>query len=748
MFSSRRVLSTMNMDTLWHIWIDTGGTFTDCLAVSPSGDFHRAKVLTSGALRGLVVRRLSATRLVVREQWGGPTGLIEGFRFRLAGQGEGGINIRTHDPASGVLELDTPLGKKAAPGQVFEVRSPEEAPILAARIVTATPSGQPLPPIRMRLATTRGTNALLERKGARTALFITRGFGDLLEIGTQQRPDLFALSVEKPRPLYDSVVEVDERLSADGSVLAALQLPLDAAPQGFRSAAVVLMHSYRNPEHERQLGAYLEQQGVGHVSRSSDVAPLIKLTERAETTVADAYLAPVVRAYLDRVSSSLRGGTLHVMTSAGGLIEADRFRAKDSLLSGPAGGVVGAAGAGMRAGFDKMITFDMGGTSTDVARFDGDYEYTFEHGVGDTRIMAPALAIQSVAAGGGSICWFDGYRIRVGPRSAGADPGPACYEAGGPLTLTDVNLLLGRLRSERFEIPVSSSPARIRFEELLDGMKRKGKSQVADRDSLLAGFLDVANERMADAIRSVSVRRGYDPADYALLAFGGAGGQHACAVASRLGIRTISVPKDASLLSAEGLGRAVIERFSERQVLEDLREVEPRLRRIIDDVSSEARNLIVAEGVASSEVVVRRRLAYLRFTGQESTLGVEFIDGANLRASFEQQYLLTFGHLPEGRAVELESVRVICSVRGEEGPAPSTIPAPRSNGNPRGLCDAFFGFGREQVPYYDRFNLGPGNDIAGPALVFESHGATVIEPGWVAAVDDAYSLVLRDERSS
>jgi 5-oxoprolinase (ATP-hydrolysing) len=445
----------------WRIWIDTGGTFTDCLALDPEGTLHRAKVLSTSALRGRIVERNGA-RVRVEAGWRVPVGFFRGFELRILGTDEARRVIGSHGD---ILELDGPLPDLK--GSAFELRSPEEPPVLAARLITGTPLDRELPEIAMRLATTRGTNALLERKGAATVLFITRGFADLLLIGTQQRPDLFALNIEKPRPLFAEVVEVPERLASDGSVL----VPLAAGSlrgeaerllaAGFESAAVALLHSYRNPRHEEALGEMLREAGFRHVSLSSRLAPLIKIVPRAETAVVDAYLSPILKGYLAGVGRALSQGSLHVMTSAGGLVRAGSFHAKDSLLSGPAGGVVGAALSGRRSGFSRVIAFDMGGTSTDVARYDGDFEYLFEHRVGDAHLVAPALAVESVAAGGGSICAFDGAELHVGPESAGAWPGPACYGAGGPLTLTDVNLLLGRLDPSRFEIPLDFEAAEL-----------------------------------------------------------------------------------------------------------------------------------------------------------------------------------------------------------------------------------------------------------------------------------------------
>jgi 5-oxoprolinase (ATP-hydrolysing) len=460
----------------WKVWIDTGGTFTDALAVDPQGRRHRAKVLSTASLRGVVEERLGPDRLRARERWGAAPDLVRGFRFRLLNRDHSEVRVAGHDPSSGVMRLAAEVPVITA-GDPFEVVSPDEAPVLATRLLTGTQGTQPLPVESLRLATTLGTNALLERRGARIALFITKGFGDLPTIGNQQRPDLFALDIRKPQPLYETVVEVPERVGADGTVLVPLDVDAlvsrvhELRDDGIDAAAVALMHGYRYPEHEREVERALLDAGFRHVSRSSELAPFIRLVPRAATCVVDGYLAPILRGYLERVRATLGEGHLHVMTSAGGLVGPESFRPKESLLSGPAGGVVGAALSGRRAGFDRVIAFDMGGTSTDVSRVDGDFEYVFEHEVGDAHLVAPALAIETVAAGGGSICRFDGQRLRVGPESAGARPGPACYASGGPLTLTDVNLLLGRLNPDRFGIPIDTRAAAERVTELIPSPK-------------------------------------------------------------------------------------------------------------------------------------------------------------------------------------------------------------------------------------------------------------------------------------
>ncbi|MFQ5630158.1 MAG: hydantoinase/oxoprolinase N-terminal domain-containing protein, partial [bacterium] len=358
--------------TTWQIWIDTGGTFTDCIAVDPAGKVHRAKVLSSSALRGKIVKKHDRHTLQIQEQWQAAKDFVKGFSFRLLGPHKNERHfVSAYDPSNAILTLEKAIDSEISPHPAFEVQSPEEAPVLAARLVTSTPANTPLPALEMRLATTRGTNALLERHGAPTALFITEGFGDLLLIGTQQRPDLFALEIKKPAPFYKYVIEVPERIDASGNILYLLE------PKKLKnriemlqdveidSAAVVLMHSYLNPMHEQILAEYLLKAGFRHVSRSSQLAPFVKILPRAETTVVDAYLGPVISDYLADVRKAISTGRLHVMTSAGGLVQPKDFHAKDSLLSGPAGGVVGAAFSAQQSGFEKIIAFDMGGTSTD-----------------------------------------------------------------------------------------------------------------------------------------------------------------------------------------------------------------------------------------------------------------------------------------------------------------------------------------------------------------------------------------------
>jgi 5-oxoprolinase (ATP-hydrolysing) len=750
------------MSRAWEVWVDTGGTFTDCIARDPAGETHRVKVLSTSALRCEVAEPRSGSAFRISAGWDAPADFPVGFECRVHGEtaaeerAGGGVlgTVRSFDPGSGLLGLDpasaagdSPIASVPA-GATLELRSPEPAPLLAARLVTRTPAGRPLPEgLRLRLATTRGTNALLERRGAPLVLFVTRGFRDVLRIGDQQRPDLFSLDVRRPPPLAVRVVEVQERISADGSVLEPLSLEgLDARVEalfgeGIEAAAVSLLHAHRNPAHEERLAAFLREKGFPYVAASAETAPFIHLLRRTETTAVEGYLGPVIRRYVDRIREVLPGDRLLVMTSAGGLVRGSRVRAKDTLLSGPAGGVVGAALVGRRAGEPRVIAFDMGGTSTDVSRIDGDYEYREEHRVGAARLRAPALAIETVAAGGGSICSVDpAGGLRVGPASAGADPGPACYGAGGPLTLTDVNLLLGRIDPRRFEIPVRRGPAEDRAREALEVFcERTGESPRLE--ILLEGFLELADERMADAVRRISVRKGYDPAEYALVTFGGAGPQHACALADRLGIERVLVPAEAGVLSARGLGHAVIERFRHRQVLAGLEEVGEDLPSWFAELEARARAEVRAEGVPEEAVTIRQRVLHLRYHGQESTLEIPFGTGADLRADFEEAYRAVYGHRPERRPVEVESLRVVASAPPHI-PEPAGIGGAREAARPEGELRGWFDGGWDDVPAFERDALPPGAAVEGPALVGDRFSVTVVQTGWRCRKDDAGTLRL------
>ncbi len=732
----------------YEIYIDTGGTFTDCIATDSDGHVHKCKVLSNSTLRGTILEWIDRRTFRIGESWGLKKNILTGYAFRLLKDKHAEKRVHSYDPGERVICLNDELPDKYYNQQhSFELISEEEAPILGARILTQTALTEDLPELRIKLGSTKGTNTLLERKGISTAFFVTRGFRDIVKIGTQQRPDIFAQEIRKTHPLYEFVVEVDERMNSKGEIITALDISSvkrkieKLINRGVHTAAIAFMNAYRNPEHEQQFRDILKQAGFKNISLSSEQSNMIKFLPRAETTIVNSYLYPVICNYLLNVAEKIQNQSIFVMTSAGGLISSREFQPKDSLLSGPAGGVVGASAIARQSGFDHLISFDMGGTSTDVARYGNEFEYGFELEIGDAHIFSPALSIETVAAGGGSICSFDGYRLRVGPESAGAFPGPACYGAGGPLTITDVNLLAGRLDTEQFGIPVFPEEAESRFKELLLEIEKKSGVK-PDKMEVIRGFLQIANEIMAAAIRKISIARGYNPSEYTLVAFGGAGGLHACAIAELLNIPTILIPEDAGLLSAYGLGNAVIERFAEKQLLAPYEEISSGLSDLFNSLDEEAINRVKQEGVKRSDIEVRLRAVYLRFQGQDSSLEIPFVNKLQVLQDFRTKYEGIFGHWSEYRAIEVESIRTIASGKRGDESRPLTalnsyVPSPahsiRSNLEGEWV----------EIPVFMRKDLLPGAEIHGFALILDRYNTSLIEKGWQMTIDGIGSALLK-----
>lgn len=740
-------------EPFWNIWIDTGGTFTDCIAQNPEGDTKFTKVLSNSSLRGTISDVFSPEKVRIVHSWQAPDNFVKGLGFRVFGDNSV-TKIESFDAeTSEITFVNSYSGISLSAGHSFEILSDEEAPILACRLATGTLPNDPLPPTRLRLATTKGTNAILEESGAPTLLLITEGFGDFLRIGDQKRPDLFSLKIDKPKPLYDQVIEIPERLDGDGKVLKKLDssiLPESLAEfmkKENGSFAISLMHSYKNDEHEKELEQWLRRQGASFVSSSSDMSPLIKLLPRAQTTVVNAYLDPVLQDYLSSVKNALNNSSVFVMNSAAGLSSSDEFKPKDSLLSGPAGGVIGAAAVGKANNMQKIISLDMGGTSTDVARYDHGFDYQFNHSVGSATINAPALAIETVAAGGGSICSFDGQKLTVGPDSAGADPGPACYGAGGPLTLTDVNLLLGRLQQQNFNIPISIESAEKQFRALLAQLSEKGRPR--DPQKVLLGLLQIANERMAEAINKISLRKGYDPSEYALVAFGGAGAQHATAIASLLDMKKVLIPDKAGLLSARGLGDASVEAFVEQQVLESLDKVKSRLTTLLQDLENKARQKLQSRlNNFHATGKIKRRILFLRLEGQESTLELEYQNIETLRDNFKAAYQHRYGHWIEDRDIEVESIRVISAAENNQSIKEDLA---QSQDNPSVAYKTQAQFGSDsdnETPVYHRNDLKVNHQLTGPAIILDPYSTTVAEPGWNVRVGKKGTLQLSQKQRS
>lgn len=717
------------MSQHWDIWIDTGGTFTDCLARDPGGTIQRIKVLSSSRLRGHITGTLSGDQFSFAHKWPVAASIFEGYELRLPGHPDWlPARILAMDAATGHLQIDR---QAAIPvGADFELTAREEAPLLAARLATRTALGQPLPPLRMRLGSTRGTNALLERKGAPVCLLTTRGFRDLPYIGSQERPDLFQLDIPEPDQLYREVVEVDERMSAEGDVLTPLtahhveELVQHIRAAGYQSVAIALLHAYRNPQHERMLRNALTKAGIPHLSVSHELSPTIKLLPRTRTALVNAYLAPVIREYLDQIARIIgvpeERSELLVMSSAGGLVPYRTYRPKDSLLSGPAGGMVGAASIGHQLGQTQLLTLDMGGTSTDTARYHGAYDYQFTTQIDGITMQSPALSIETVAAGGGSICFFDGQKLCVGPESAGADPGPACYGAGGPLTITDVNLLLGKLTPEKMGIPIHKQHAEQALKQLQQEVEQQTGQPYAKQE-LLLGLEKIANEKMADAIRRISVARGFDPADYALLAFGGAGGMHAAQVAELLDIRQVILPYDGGLLSAYGIGHASVERFAEEQVLQPLDASDLHLNDRMQALRQKAKASLEKEGFAQDDIQVRQLILFLRFQGQDTPLEIDCTHpGQQPLEAFRERYEQLFGYFPDDRAVEVESIRCIAATR-TQWPSPQTM-TPQRAARPEAETGRY--------PVFSWPELAPGDYLTGPALILNPTSTAFLPEGW------------------
>jgi 5-oxoprolinase (ATP-hydrolysing) len=742
------------MDGRWEFWIDRGGTFTDVVARRPDGTLAVHKLLSENP-------------------------------------------GRYADPA-----------------------------VAGIRHLLSVPPGEPIPAERIgvvRLGTTVATNALLERKGEPTVLIITAGFADALRIAYQDRPAIFARQIVRPEMVYSRVIEAAERAGPQGEVIVPLDIDalardLRAAySEGFRSVAVVCMHGYRYPAHEARIGEIARALGFTQVSESHATSPLMKLVSRGDTTLVDAYLSPIIARYVDRVASELGGVRLQFMQSNGGLTDAQLFRGKDAILSGPAGGIVGMARTAEAAGFGHVIGFDMGGTSTDVSHYAGEFERQYETQVAGVRMRAPMLSIHTVAAGGGSVLHFDGSRYRVGPDSAGADPGPAAYRRGGPLTVTDANIMLGRIQPAYFpavfgpagDQPVDAGIVREEFAALARqiGEATGGGSAVAGEpgawepggdmagagpapspERVAAGFLEIAVANMANAIKKISVQRGYDITRYVLATFGGAGGQHACAVADALGITEVLIHPLAGVLSAYGLGLADVTAMRETAVEAPLSAgLLPELDRLADGLAADALSELVKAGVepggsglaepsgldpgepggsgpsesggrgGTEPVAIRQvRRAHLRYEGTDTALPVPLRDLREMVAAFEQAYRQYFSFLMRGKAIIAEAVSVelaapsapVLADAPPDGAAPRQEPAPGQapGRGPGGGGEAsvllYSADGWRRAPLARRRDLRPGDRVVGPALITEDFATTVVEPGWRAEVTGQGDLLL------
>ncbi len=612
----------------------------------------------------------------------------------------------------------------------------------------------------VKMGTTVATNALLERKGDRVALLITKGFKDALRIGYQNRPDIFARQIILPTMLYEEVIEVEQRYDARGNELIPLNVErvrknLQAVYDGgIRSCAIVFMHSDRYPSHEQQVAQIAQEIGFTQISVSHQVSPLMKLVSRGDTTVVDAYLTPILRRYVNQVASKLPGVKLMFMKSDGGLVAAEQFQGKDSILSGPAGGIVGAVQTSKRAGFEKIITFDMGGTSTDVAHFKGEYERQLESEIAGARMRVPVLAINTIAAGGGSILFFDGSSYRVGPESAGSNPGPASYRRGGPLTVTDANVMLGKIHPQYFpavfgvdgNLPLDKDIVTEKFAQLAQDIAAT-TGNTSTPEQVAAGFIAIAVENMANAIKKISLQRGYDVTQYVLCCFGGAGAQVTCLIADTLGMTKIFLHPYAGVLSAYGMGLADIRAMREAGVEKVLdKELAPELQQLMKILEKRGKEEL-SNGEVSAEIYEREiiRKLNLKYEGTSSTLSVDFVENVEtMRLDFEKEHKLRYGFVQSEKAliVESGSVEVIQKMDTPAEPLISRTRGVDEIPTPVEIVKMFSVDRWYDTPVYRREDLQPGDAIKGSAIIVEKISTIVVEPEWEAKLTERNHLIL------
>ena len=673
---------------MWQFWIDRGGTFTDIVAKKPDGKIIIDKLLSenSDAYKDAAV-----------------------------------AGIR----------------------RILELKKDDKIPT---DIISS-----------VKMGTTVATNALLERKGDRTLLLITKGFGDLLRIGYQNRPLLFDLNIKLPELLYERVVEVSERLNEKGEVVTKLNEKevrnslIKAKSDGINSVAIAFMHSYINPDHENKIEQIAKEENFNQISVSHKVSPLIKLVGRGDTTVVDAYLSPILRRYVNQVSEELKdtkSTQLMFMQSNGGLTDANLFQGKDALLSGPAGGVVSMTQTGKQAGFNKLIGFDMGGTSTDVCHFAGEFERSFETELAGVRIRAPMMQINTVAAGGGSILSYKDGRFQVGPESAGAIPGPASYGRGGPLTVTDCNVLLGKLNPDFFpkvfgktgDQPLNFEIVKKKFLDLSDIISKEKNEPMMDIFKMAEGFLKIAVENMANAIKKISIQKGYDVTNYMLNCFGGAGGQHACNVADSLGISNVMIHPYAGVLSAYGMGLAEIRSIREGHFEKNITNILDA-ENLIEILSSQAKKDLNDQDISDASIILLKN-AFLHYKGSHQNLEIKFDTPENMRKSFEQEHKKRFGFFVQDREIFIEMLTVEAVGKKTENydflnPNTSTTKA-----NPIAFKKMYVNGSEINTPIYKRDELIIGQNISGPAIIVEATGTNIIDDGWSGTLDKHYNLIL------
>lgn len=701
-----------------NIWIDTGGTFTDCI-IEHNEELSFIKVLSDGSIRGRLIEKIDAYTFLIDQNWPFTKNLISGYSLHSEKSQEKNVIIK-FNPINSHINLKYPIDIDL-PAYV-RITAGEEAPILAIRLGLNKKLDDSLENIHVKLGTTKGTNALLEAKGAKVLHICTKGFKDLSLIGTQQRPDIFQLEIPEPQKLFREVLEIPEAIDASGKIAQPVPQLDQHQIQNFEFDAVALVfkNAYANNANEIKLYNSLKKITTKPISVSSLLTSDNKLLNRTQSTLINAYLDPVLREYLERIKTNLTNAELAIMTSMGTLVDAHLFRPMDSLLSGPAGGLKGAKQIGEDLGYTKIITFDMGGTSTDVSLYHHSFSFKYRSNIGGFETSIPSLNIETVAAGGGSICFFEDDQLKVGPQSAGANPGPASYGLGGPLTITDVNLLLGKINPHSFQFPVNYEAAQTALADicLLSGLKE---------EEALLGFEKIANQKMAAAIQKISIRQGYHPQNYSMVSFGGAGGLHACKISESLGMNTIIFPYASGLLSAFGIGISGLEKIISKYVNIEVAKTNIMLEQEYQNLTEEAFSMFENTTIPKDKLIIDKKWISIGVKGQEASMDIAYLSGINIEEEYIRKYHSLFGFLPEDIVIEIRQIHLLILEKSKNVSTDRISPDTRQPKAEKYISK--YGFD-PSIPVYNWDALEYGDTIEGPAILYNAFGSVFIEEAW------------------
>lgn len=712
-----------------NIWIDTGGTFTDCIIKFEDGSTKFIKVLSDGSIRARIRGKVGDTTYTIDQNWGFNTNIINSYQLKIEGKNDV-YCIKNFDPQKNTIELDRSLESNLPLN--ISISNNEEAPILAIRLGLELNANHSITNASLKLGTTKGTNALLEGKGSKVCLICTKGFKDLSVIGTQQRPNIFQIDIPDAKLLYSESIELNETVDAKGNIKNPLQISGLEHIQNldYDSIALAFKNAHINQQNEEEVYETLRKITKKPISVSSKLSKARKLLNRTQSTLINAYLDPILIRYFDGIKDKIQNEDLSIMSSMGTLVNSELFRSMDALLSGPAGGLKGATQIASNLGIHKILSFDMGGTSTDVARYDRYFDYQYRSNIGGFETSIPSLAIETVAAGGGSICSFEDGQLKVGPKSAGAHPGPASYGQGGPLTITDVNLLLGKLNPEAFQFPLDIESATQKLYEL-------STISNINEDDLLQGFEKIANQKMAAAIRKISIQKGFHTAEYTLVSFGGAGGLHACKIAEAISIKKVIFPYASGLLSAYGIGHSNLEKIFSHSIIDS--EIDNHfLKRQFDLLESEAFNSYQHAGISSESLICSKRWLTISLKGQEGTLDIDWTNDINIKEEYFRHYREIFGFLPDNFILEIHQIHLLMGEKKDDEIIDS-LPKIKQKATPEKVI--FNPIEGKNINVYNWDLLIPGDYLEGPAILYNGFGSVFLEDNWILNISEGRQAV-------